>query len=99
VTWTNLSPSEPPPPFTVNFSDAGLTALAQMAGMHVLRQPKLSSLTMHDAILGHGPLNSERAPPCARLADGTGVWVRLGNPNAHGAKNYCPFRHPAFYGA
>lgn len=38
------------------------------------------------------------APPCLRLGDGTGVWVRLRATFSLRVPDYCPFRHPAFYG-
>jgi hypothetical protein len=31
-----------------------------------------------------------------RLDDGTGVWVRIGNPEAAGARDYCPLPKPHF---
>jgi 4-amino-4-deoxy-L-arabinose transferase-like glycosyltransferase len=40
----------------------------------------------------------DRARPCIRLSDGTGVWLRLGNPAAAGARDYCPLREPRIYG-
>jgi 4-amino-4-deoxy-L-arabinose transferase-like glycosyltransferase len=95
VTWINLGPREPSPTFTPQFSEAGLTVFAQLAKLNVAVE--LSNLTSHDATLGHGPIERGGAPPCVTLTDGTGVWVRLGNPNQPDIKNYCPFRHPAFY--
>jgi len=40
----------------------------------------------------------DRAPPCMRLYDGTGVWLRLGDPTVPGARDFCPLRRPAIYG-
>ncbi len=54
-------------------------------------------LTTRDAVLLHGQVEPGEAPPCVRLADGTGVWIRLGNPDAPGARDYCPSRQPRFY--
>ena len=38
------------------------------------------------------------APPCVRLPDGTGVWLRLGSPSAPGKRDYCPRFARRFYG-
>ena len=56
------------------------------------------SSTGQDASLYNGPIRAREAPPCVRLADGTGVWIALGDPNAPGERNYCPSRHPQLYG-
>jgi 4-amino-4-deoxy-L-arabinose transferase-like glycosyltransferase len=99
VTWISLGPKEPPPGLTPEFSEGGLTAFTLIAKLNTPSEEVVVSrnLTHHDAILGHGPVTAGVAPPCATLSDGTGVWVRLGDPNAPGAKDYCPYRHPAFY--
>jgi 4-amino-4-deoxy-L-arabinose transferase-like glycosyltransferase len=98
VAWLNLGPEEPRPTFTPDFSRGGLTAFAQIAKLTFLRETVvMSNLTQHDAVLGHGPIEAGEAPPCAKLSDGTGVWVRLGGPNRPGVMCYCPFRHPVFY--
>lgn len=91
--WINLSSNELPPLFTPDFSSAGLTAFAHIAKLGILKRgfPE-SELTSRDAVLGHGPLEAGSAPPCVKLSDGTGVWVRLGNPKAKGAQDYCPYR-------
>ena len=98
ITWINVGANEPAPGFTPDFSEAGLTAFSLIAKLTTPSEPvSPSSLTTRDAILGHGPIGRGEAPPCVKLHDGTGVWVRLGNPNAPGTKDYCPFRRPAFY--
>lgn len=97
VQWVNLGPHEPVPGFTPDFSEAGLKALAVIANLGFEESSFSGKLTSHDALLGHGPVTAGEAPPCIKLSDGTGVWVRLGNPNASNAKDYCPLRHPAFY--
>jgi 4-amino-4-deoxy-L-arabinose transferase-like glycosyltransferase len=99
VAWVNVGPKEQQPGFTPDFSEAGLIAFAMIAKLEVLSEAggPVHKLTSSDATLGHGPIGSSEAPPCTRLSDGTGVWVRLGSPNAPGTKDYCPFRHPAFY--
>jgi hypothetical protein len=92
VVWHHLK-AEP------NFSNAGLKALAKIAGLPARNgYPVPATLNRHDAILAHGPIEPGETPPCVRLSDGTGVWIRLGNPNARGALDYCPPRHPQFYG-
>jgi hypothetical protein len=79
-----------------DFSSGGVVALVEIAGLeHVEGQP--SSLTRQDAILSHGIVGSHAPPPCVRLDDGTGVWVRIGNPLAPGAREYCPLPKPHFY--
>jgi 4-amino-4-deoxy-L-arabinose transferase-like glycosyltransferase len=95
----NVGSKELPPGYTPDFSEAGLVALARIAKVGVLSEGVVLPPTVGDsyATLGHGPIVSSEAPPCVRLSDGTGVWVRLGNPNASATKDYCPFRDPAFY--
>jgi 4-amino-4-deoxy-L-arabinose transferase-like glycosyltransferase len=99
IALLNVGPKEPAPGYTPDFSEAGLLAFAQIAKLKVFDDeyglPR--GLTDSFATLGHGPISSSEAPPCVRLSDGTGVWVRLGDPNAPSTKDYCPFRHPAFY--
>ncbi len=98
VQWTNLGPDEPPPGLTPDFSEAGLNVFAVIAKLGFFEGESIpGELTKRDATLGHGPLTHGGAPPCVTLSDGTGVWVRLGNPNASRTEDYCPFRHPAFY--
>jgi hypothetical protein len=98
VTWIDLGRGEPPPGLNSTFSQAGLVAFTYITK---LKQPPeqepVSAYTSSVAILAHGPLAQGPGAPCVRLNDGSGVWVRLGNPNASHVKNYCPFDHPAFY--
>jgi 4-amino-4-deoxy-L-arabinose transferase-like glycosyltransferase len=59
--------------FEPEFSVAGLTALAQIAGLGTLVEAIApNKLTMHDAVFAHGPVESGDAPPCLVLNDGTG---------------------------
>jgi hypothetical protein len=98
VTWLDLGRGEPPPRLNPGFSQAGLTSFAIIAKLQTPPEEEpVSSYTAKVALLGHGPVSSSEAPPCVRLSDGSGVWVRLGNPNAPTARDYCPFRHPEFY--
>jgi 4-amino-4-deoxy-L-arabinose transferase-like glycosyltransferase len=105
VGWINLDSGEPPPALTPIFSKAGLKTFAAIAGLKVIpteaweQEPsERRTFGAGDALLGHGQVRTHEPPPCVKLSDGSGVWVRLGNPNASGAKDYCPYRHPALYG-
>ncbi len=87
--------------FEPDFSAAGLAALAQIAGLEAIvweGNPPQSDFTLHDAVFAHGKWALGAAPPCVRLSNGTGVWIRLGNPNAPGARDFCPSRTPKLYG-
>jgi len=80
------------------FTTAGLTALAAIAGLEAYEEPPEQSLNSQDAVFAHSPVVAGEAPPCIRLSDGTGVWIRLGKPLARGARDFCPLRHPSYYG-
>jgi len=81
-----------------DFSEGGLQALLRIADLEEVPAGVTSrKLTRKDAVLAHGKLG-HYAPPCVRLTDGSGVWVRIGNPLTTGAKDYCPFPKPHFYG-
>jgi xanthosine utilization system XapX-like protein len=82
-----------------DFSSGGVTALVQAAGLGVVSEgvPE-QSLSSRDAVLSHSKTGPHIPPPCVQLDDGTGVWVRIGNPLAPGAKDYCPLPKPHFYG-
>jgi hypothetical protein len=88
---------EPSSLFEPDFSAAGVTALAEVAHLGIVTAPE-QDLTLHDAVLHHAPIEPGEIVPCVRLADGTGVWMRLGDPNVRGVRNYCPSHHPQFYG-
>jgi Dolichyl-phosphate-mannose-protein mannosyltransferase len=82
-----------------DFSNGGVYALAQVAGLENRSETiPAGQLTSRDATLAHGSIGKEEARPCVTLDDHTGVWVRLGNPLAANAKNYCPLPKPHFYG-
>jgi len=91
VTWFPLQALEP------DFSTGGLMVLAQIAGLGRPDTVTYEEMTRKDATLDHTEVGSG-PPPCVRLDDGTGVWVRIGNPFAPGAKDYCPLPRPHFYG-
>jgi hypothetical protein len=81
-----------------DFSLVGLTALSEIADLAVVVGVAPGKLSPRDAVFAHSAIAAAQPPPCVRLDDGTGVWIRLGNPNTRGARDYCPTRHPAFYG-
>jgi 4-amino-4-deoxy-L-arabinose transferase-like glycosyltransferase len=81
-----------------DFSSAGLIPLAQIAGLApvLTNTPEFSSspsvaTLVHEAIAPHGPAT------CARLSDGTGVWVVRYDSAAHKLALYCPARHLQYY--
>ena len=84
--------------FEADFSTSGLRALAQIAGLAHPDRSSAASLTRQDAYLAHAPRGGPSEPPCVRLSDGTGIWIRLGDPFAPGSRDYCPSHNPQFYG-
>jgi hypothetical protein len=79
------------------FDQYGLNALAQMARLGVVEGSDPEHLNDGVALL----LRESRfgtTPPCLRLDDGSGVWVRFHSARSPQVPNYCPFRQPAFYG-
>ncbi len=84
----------------IDFSTAGMFALDDIAGLGTVSEARVpvEALSRQYAVLRHAPIPRGEAPPCVRLANGTGVWIRLGNPYAAGALDYCPSHHPRFYG-
>ncbi len=98
VEWGNYGSKEQSPEATPDFSEAGLVAFAQIAKLkYPLEEISFRRLGAHDALLGHWRIEPGEPPPCVRLSDGTGIWIRLGNPTVPGIKNYCPYHHPVFY--
>jgi Dolichyl-phosphate-mannose-protein mannosyltransferase len=97
-------------PTDAAFSAAGMRALDQVVGLttmvsgsvweHYWLAPPIpaESYTEQYADVHNGPAEPGLAAPCVRLANDTGVWIRLGNPSAPGARYYCPSRRPRFYG-
>jgi 4-amino-4-deoxy-L-arabinose transferase-like glycosyltransferase len=78
------------------FTNIGVSVLSAIAG---LGQVGVSpNLTKQDAIFAYGKVSPRETPPCVRIDGGFGVWVRLGNPEAPGAQDYCPLPKPHFYG-
>jgi uncharacterized membrane protein YsdA (DUF1294 family) len=79
------------------FSGIGLLAFAEMTGLE--SDPERRNFE------GFGPnaavliraYRFDEAGPCLWLDDGSGVWIRRGDPLARNARNWCPLRRPAFY--
>lgn len=74
----------------VLFQPNGLILFARIA--HLTIHSSASSrnaLSPRVATLIHA-LSLGKAAPCVRLPDGAGVWIRLGDPWAPGARDYCP---------
>jgi hypothetical protein len=81
-----------------DFSNGGVQALASVAGLEPVLGTPVNRLTSKDAVLAHYTVPPGEAPPCVTLSDGTGVWVRIGDPVAAGARDYCPVPRPHYYG-
>ncbi len=82
-----------------DFSSGGVEALRAIAGLELVPGGiRVSRLTRRQAFLSHERITPGEPPPCVTLDDGTGIWVRLGNPEARGAQDYCPLPKPHFYG-
>jgi hypothetical protein len=93
ITWNPEQGLEP------DFSNGGVTALAQIAELRGLTPgASIAGLGRRVVILAHGKVETHGVPPCVTLDDGTGIWMRLGNPNAAGAQDYCPLPRPHYYG-
>ncbi len=82
-----------------DFSNGGVAVLAQIAQ---LQQPtvgtRVGALGGRVAVLAHGKIAPREVSPCVTLDDGTGIWIRIGNPTAAGAQDYCPLPRPHYYG-
>lgn len=94
VTTTALqAPSE-----ETDFNENGVLLFAHMAHLRYGPAARPSPLGRRLATLIHA-LSLGKAPPCARLRDGGGVWIRLGgDPLASGVRDYCPRLPQRFYG-
>jgi hypothetical protein len=75
----------------------GLLPLTVIANMNLGEASAPASLNNTVAVFDRELLTKNSVPPCVKLPDGTGVWIRLGNPYAKGAQDYCPSRKPQFY--
>ncbi len=94
VTWNQQQGAIEP-----YFSNGGLAVLAQIAG---LKEPTPGTprqvVGRRIAELAHGKIVPGEVSPCVTLDDGTGVWIRIGNPAAPGAQDFCPLPRPHYYG-
>jgi 4-amino-4-deoxy-L-arabinose transferase-like glycosyltransferase len=79
------------------FERNGLHALAQFAGLGMQREFNPGQLAPGVALLVR-QRSFGSFPPCIRLSDGSGVWVRFGRAVSPRTPHYCPLRRPAFYG-
>ncbi len=80
------------------FSNGGLAVLAQIAGLKEPAPGTQPAVGRRIAELAHGKIVPGEIPPCLMLDDGTGVWIRVGNPTAPGAQDFCPLPRPRYYG-
>jgi hypothetical protein len=76
----------------------GLLPLTVIANLNIGEASAPAGLNDTVAVFDREALGKNTVPPCVKLPDGTGVWIRLGNPYAKGAQDYCPSRNPRFYG-
>jgi len=95
VTWL-LKQSQGP-----DFSSEGLRPLAMIAGMSPGLATNLEATGVNTsstivALIHQSALPGE-PPACARLSDGTGVWVLRRNPASGKIQAFCPFLHPHYY--
>jgi 4-amino-4-deoxy-L-arabinose transferase-like glycosyltransferase len=77
--------------------EEGMLPLATIAGLHFSSAGQSTEVSNIIAVLDHEVIGKNKVPPCVTLGDGTGIWVRIGNPYAAGAKNYCPSHKPRYY--
>ncbi len=75
----------------------GLQPLTGIAGLPLGEVSSVSGLSTSVAVFDREKLAASKARPCIELPDGTGVWIRLGNPYAPGAQDFCPSFKPQFY--
>ncbi len=81
-----------------DFSSAGLSPLAAIAGLNpVITQSVELSRSASVATLIHESTSARVAQPCARLSDGTGVWVERYDAGTGKPAFYCPTRRPQYY--
>jgi hypothetical protein len=83
--------------YETSFSNGGVAALAQIAQLTPAATPT-PSLGRREAVMAHGKITPHELAPCVTLDDGSGVWIRVGNPAAPGAQDYCPLPRPRYYG-
>ena len=75
----------------------GMVPLTVIANLQLGEAASLSGLGPNVAVFDREKLGKTAAPPCVINNDETGVWIRLGDPYARGAKDFCPTHKPQFY--
>jgi 4-amino-4-deoxy-L-arabinose transferase-like glycosyltransferase len=81
-----------------DFSFEGLIPLALIAKLTpIITQGRRFSDSSDVATLVHQSISSHGPSPCARLSDGTGVFVVRYRPSSGRLMLYCPYRDPSFY--
>ena len=82
------------------FSPVGIVALDIIAELATISEEStpVTRLTEEYAILRNAPVEPSEVPPCLTLTNGTGVWIKIGSPGSSAVRDYCPSRHPQFYG-
>lgn len=75
----------------------GLLPLTLIANLNLGEATSPATLPSSVAVLDRESTSKNSVPPCVKMPDGTGVWIRLGNPYAPGAKDFCPSHKPQFY--
>jgi 4-amino-4-deoxy-L-arabinose transferase-like glycosyltransferase len=77
--------------------EEGVLPLATIAGLRFTSAGGSPNVSKAVAVLDHETIGASQVPPCVRFGDGTGIWIRIGNPYAAGVQNFCPSRKPHFY--
>jgi hypothetical protein len=87
----NALSASPTPAWDPYFNGNGLILFLRIARLTPLASVGPEVRQAQLATLIHGKAYGT-APPCARLPDGTGVWIRLGLPSSPTARDFCPPR-------
>jgi hypothetical protein len=86
---------------TETFNEAafleGLLPLTVIAGLNLGETSAVSGFNDTVAVFDREKLTNNKTPACIKMPDGTGVWIRLGNPYAAGVQDFCPAFKPQFY--
>jgi Dolichyl-phosphate-mannose-protein mannosyltransferase len=99
VAWLDDGYGSTPYSRSPYFDGIGLMAFAYVAHLQANMQPWDSLPPSVDrAIVIRSAAGFDGTEPCTTLTDGSGVWVRIGDPVARDARNYCPWRRPPLYG-
>jgi len=82
----------PAPAWDIDFNSNGLVLFLRMAHLTPLAATGADVPASRLAMLIRAEALGAAAP-CARLPDGTGVWIRLGSPSSRDQRDYCPRVH------